>query len=218
MAEYHTEEQQVEAIKRWWQENGKAVLTGLALGVVLLFGGRAWFQHQRTQAQEASLQFEALSQAVDAGNAQGAAEYADRLVSEYSGTPYATLAALMMAKVRVDAQDWVGATQHLQWAIDHAGVANIEHIARLRLARVYIAQGNLEAALGLLEAVKEGSFVPAYAEVKGDIYVAQGATQQARQAYELALTGEHWDPEQRRIVQMKLDDLVADVAEVSTAQ
>lgn len=219
MAEYHTEEEQVEALKKWWDENGKAVLTGLALGVLLLFGGRAWFEHQRTQAQEASLEYDAFLQAVNSSNADGAEAFVDRLTSDYSDTPYASLASLMMAKVAADGQDWVGATKHLQWVIDHAGVENIQHIARLRLARVYIAQGNEDGALSLLEGVAEGSgFAPVYAELRGDIYLSRGAIQQARTAYELALTGEGLDPEQRRIVQMKLDDLPADVAEAKTAQ
>ncbi len=219
MAEYHTEEEQVEALKKWWDENGKAVLTGLALGVLLLFGGRAWFEHQRTQAQKASLEYEAFLQAVSLGNTDGAAAVVDRLTGDYSGTPYPTLASLMMSKVKADEQDWVGATKHLQWVIDHAGVEDIQHIARLRLARVYVAQGNAEGALSLLGRVEEGSgFAPVYAELSGDIYLSQGAIQQARSAYELALTGESLDPEQRRIVQMKLDDLPADVAEAKTAQ
>ena len=219
MAEYNTEEQQVEALKKWWDENGKAILTGLALGVLLLFGGRAWFEHQRTQAQEASLEYDGFLHAVNAGNRDGAAELAERLTGDYSGTPYATLASLMMAKVAAEEQDWVSATKHLQWVIDHAGVENIEHVARLRLARIYIAQGNEQGALSLLEAVEDGSgFAPLYAELKGDIYLVKGAIQQARSAYELALTGESLDPEQRRIVQMKLDDLPADVAAAEATQ
>ncbi|MGU3844696.1 YfgM family protein, partial [Vibrio diabolicus] len=37
---YDTEEQQVEAIKDWWKENGKAVIIGAVVGLGGLFGWR----------------------------------------------------------------------------------------------------------------------------------------------------------------------------------
>ena len=35
---YNSDEQQAEAIKEWWKENGKAILIGAALGLVGMFG------------------------------------------------------------------------------------------------------------------------------------------------------------------------------------
>ena len=42
MAEYETEEQQVEALKDWWKQNGLAVIGGAVLGVSALIGWRGW--------------------------------------------------------------------------------------------------------------------------------------------------------------------------------
>ena len=40
--EYETEEQQVEALKDWWAENGRAVIAGVVLGVVVIGGLGLW--------------------------------------------------------------------------------------------------------------------------------------------------------------------------------
>jgi predicted negative regulator of RcsB-dependent stress response len=37
---YTTEDQQVEALKRWWKENAKSILLGVALGLAAVFGWR----------------------------------------------------------------------------------------------------------------------------------------------------------------------------------
>ncbi len=52
--EYETEEQQVEALKEWWAENGKAVIAGIVLGAGVIGGWTFWKGHQEKQAVIAS--------------------------------------------------------------------------------------------------------------------------------------------------------------------
>ena len=49
-----TDEQRLEHIKDWWKENASSVITGLLLGLALLFGGKSWFAYQDRKADEAS--------------------------------------------------------------------------------------------------------------------------------------------------------------------
>ena len=49
-----TEEQQIEAFKKWWKENGSSIITGLLLGLAILFGARSWFAYQERSAENAS--------------------------------------------------------------------------------------------------------------------------------------------------------------------
>ena len=47
METFRTEEEQVEAIKRWWQENGKSTVLGVAIAMAAVFGWRGWNDYQR---------------------------------------------------------------------------------------------------------------------------------------------------------------------------
>ena len=44
MAELRTEEEQVEALKSWWKENGKSLIMGVVIAVAAVFGWRGWNQ------------------------------------------------------------------------------------------------------------------------------------------------------------------------------
>ena len=57
---YSSEEQQVEAIKRFWDQYGKAILGGVVLGLAVLYGFRFYQGQQRANAEQASVQFSQL--------------------------------------------------------------------------------------------------------------------------------------------------------------
>ena len=80
-------------------------------------------------------------------------------------------------------------------------------IARLRLARILMAEKDYPGALTLLKDSGSKNFAPAYAETRGDVHAAQGNTQQARSEYGLALAATETDAAARARVEMKLDDI-----------
>ena len=135
MDNYADEHEQVEALKKWWRENGTAVITGVVIGVAVLIGARAWFKHRDTQAKEASVVYAQLMQSVTAGSADKVAKDSEQLEADYASTPYAALGALAAADVKVKAGDLKAAAQQLQWAVDHANQLGsfllvIDHSAR----------------------------------------------------------------------------------------
>ena len=79
MADYETEEQQVEALKNWWKENGTAVITGAALGIAALSGWRGWEWYQEKQAKEASDMFANVQEAVIKNDAESLQAQSDTL-------------------------------------------------------------------------------------------------------------------------------------------
>lgn len=203
---YETEEQQVEALKKWWKENGKSVIGGILLGFAVLFGGQAWFTSHNSHIETASVEYEMLMQEVEKANFTKADELAGSLLGKYSDTAYAPLAALMLAKVKVEQNDLVAAKTQLNWAISNSDDEDMQHIARLRLMRILLAEGNTDEAL-THDIANKGGFVAAYAEVRGDIYAAKGDAAQARTAYTLALQELGQDSRLRNFIEMKLDDL-----------
>ena len=211
---YATEDEQVEAIKKWWKDNGKSVIGGVIIGVAVLYGGRMWFEQRNQHIENASAEYEAMIQDLNQDKQNEAADRGAAILGQYSDTTYGELAALAMAKIKVDENDLVAAKSHLQWALDHAKQDEIKRIARLRLARVLHAEGKEDEALQLLNVASADKFAAAYDELKGDIYVAKGDVAKARTHYDLALQSLEPTSRTRRYIEMKLDDLGQPATEV----
>lgn len=220
MAELQTDDETVEAIKKWWKENGIAVVTGLAIGLAAIFGWRAWVGYQERIGQQASLAFEELlvtanqvavtqtpDQDPDAPNPLLAAaeEQRARLISDFGSTPYAFLGDLAFAKAQNDAGDMAGAVDTLTAAVGSAPTPLLETLAAVRLARVLVANADYEAAAAIIDQHQgQGSFAADFAALRGDIAAAQGRVEEARSAYQEAIAG---DAAAAGLIQLKLQDL-----------
>jgi len=206
VSNFETEDQQVEDLKKWWKENGKAVLVGAALGFAAIFGGRAYLDHQERQRIEASIEYERMSMALEQQQPETVFSHGEQIVSNYPSTVYAAMASLALAKLHVEKGELLAARNRLQWVLDHEDQADILHVARLGLARVLLADAKPDQALALLNGVNMEAYTSLYQELRGDIYLAKQQTEQARSAYAAAL--EAMDAQDdREILQMKIDDL-----------
>tara|TARA_Y100001956_G_scaffold22634_1_gene22292 strand:- start:5485 stop:6135 length:651 start_codon:yes stop_codon:yes gene_type:complete len=199
---YDSEEQQVEAIKDWWKENGKAVIFGAVLGLGGLFGWR-YYQDSVTAAQEAAS--ESYTQAVQELAAKGAAGEAavQGFIDANKDTQYAVLAALQLAKVQVEASNLDEALAQLEWAKTATKDEAVLAVINYRLARLKAEQGDFDAALSDLAAIADESWAGRVAEQKGDILLRKGDTQAAYAAY----TEAQQSGDASQTLQMKLDDL-----------
>lgn len=201
-----TEEQQIESFKKWWKDNGSSIITGILLGVALLFGAKSWFAYQERKAENASNIFTTLMGALNNGQESLVNEQAGVLIADFSSTPYASLAALALAKLKLEQGELPAAHAQLQWALDHAGSDAIRHTARLRLARVMMAEDDLDGAEALASpAGGEGGFAAMYAELRGDIHLARGDAARARAQYEHALASMTAESPGRQVLQLKYD-------------
>jgi predicted negative regulator of RcsB-dependent stress response len=208
--EENFEEQQVQAVKDWWKKYRYSILGGLIAGALLVTAYNYWKDYKNNRAEEASALYENFSRFANSGAQAQMKAIGQQLMDDYSATPYAELAALMMAKHSYENGDLDAATSQLSWAMDNAEIAEVEHIARTRLARVLIDKGDYVAALKLVEGREAGPYTPWYLEIKGDIYIAQGDEDAAKQAYREALSYQDLKNNNQSL-QMKLDNLgVAD--------
>jgi predicted negative regulator of RcsB-dependent stress response len=202
---YETDEEKVEALKKWWKENGTSVVAGIVIGLGAIFGWRAWNDYRGSIRQQASAAFEQLLVSADKGEIQSALAQSKLLTEEYTSTTYATFAALVRARVELQAGNMAGAQAALEQAIARSPDPGITRIAALRLARVLIAEGDLEAASSLVaEHDDGGSFAGAFAAVRGNIAEAQGRTAEARAAYDKAIAAGAPSSDQLRL---KLENL-----------
>jgi predicted negative regulator of RcsB-dependent stress response len=184
---YETEEQRVEAIKKWWSENGKSVIAGVVLGLGLLFGWQGWTQYRDTQREEASAIYTELTRAVENGNAAKVHEVTRDLQENYAATPYAGQATLKDAQLLADAGKLDEAQATLNWAVNNANQQVIQDLAHLNLAKIYIAKGVYEQALAELKAVEAVAYLSMVEEIRGDALRAQGDISGAREAYDRAI-------------------------------
>ena len=203
--EYETEEQQVEALKAWWDDNGRAVIAGVVLGGAIIVGWTFWQSRQEGRAVEASEQFSRAMSAVAADDAATVTAQADALADDHDGTLYAAYAGLAAARAAVEGGDLDAAAERLAWAAENAPQEDVQLIARVRLARVEGARGDAASALERLPDDYPESFAGLIEEARGDLLVLGGDTEAARAAYERAReSGNVADPD---ALGMKLDDL-----------
>lgn len=194
MDTYRTEEEQVEALKKWWEENGRSTILGVVLAIGLVGGWRFWQGWQEDQSSAASEVYQSLLEA-DALALENDAQHktatflATQLREEYSRSGYAELAALFLARYAAEAGNWDEAEAQLQWLIDRKPDAALLSQARLRLAQVYLGAEQYTAALAQLQGDWASGFQPLVDELRGDILLGQGDAAAALKAYELAAQG-----------------------------
>jgi predicted negative regulator of RcsB-dependent stress response len=208
--EFLTDQQQADVVRKWLRENGGFLVLGLALGLGGLFGWTQWQEYQVRRAGEASRVYQQLVEAVLDSRTVRAAELEAELVANYSGSPYVDQGRLVMAKLHMDRNETDEAAGYLERLVADTRDAGMRQIARLRLARVRIQQQQYDAALAALTEIDENSaFSGRFHELRGDAYYAQGALDDARREYELALGTVQAGTLNRGLVQAKLDSLGA---------
>jgi predicted negative regulator of RcsB-dependent stress response len=211
MAELRTDEEQVEAIKQWWKNNGTSLLIGIGAALAIVFGWQAWQNHQAQQRSEAASQFVTLMNAFgsqDETSADTVTFVAKTLRDEHADSAYAVYANLMLARVQLmQNSDAEGAVESLQWALDKAADTQpLALVVRSRLAQAQMALEDYEAALATIDAAKDSdAFAAMFAELRGDVLLAKGDQDGARDAYMAAR--EQGEENRSGVLQLKLADL-----------
>lgn len=207
MAIYDTEEEQVEALKRWWKENGISTIVGIVVGIALILGWNYWRSYNKEQAAQASALYDQLLTTVDAGNKESAEKLAERVQAEFGNTPYALYSGLIQAKLKVEQGD-VAAAKPILEKLAAKSNEELSHIARIRLVRLMLATGQYEQGLQVINQVDPASssgFSANYDELLGDLYVALDRLDEARTSYQNALRNGSQSP----LLPLKIDDLTA---------
>ncbi len=205
---HETEQETVEALKRWWQQNGSALIAGLAIGLAGVFGWQYWQTHQRSQSEAAAVLYQDLQERLGDAAAGPVDGVFDRLRDDYSDSAYAALAGLAVAGEAVEAGALERAEEALRWVVEHANLPELAQVARLRLARVLRARDLGEEALAQLDAL-QGGFRAEALEIRGDIMRERGELAAARQAYEESLAAYNAEGRPNRWVRLKLQDLAS---------
>jgi predicted negative regulator of RcsB-dependent stress response len=205
-----TEDEQLADLKEWWSRNGKPLVTGGLLALVIVFGWQAFQKYQNNQSQGASVLYQQLLETTltpdGKPDAARVSDLAAKLNSEFGGSAYAQYGSLFVAKVAVDSGKLDDAASELKAIADKPANPALGEIARQRLAQVLGAQNKADEALKLLEGDADKAFLATREELKGDLLVQLGRTDEAHAAYQKAKAALS-DEAAVGGLQIKLDDL-----------
>ncbi|WP_404363109.1 YfgM family protein [Marinobacter sp.] len=212
MAEMRTEEEQVEAIKNWWKKNGASLVIGIVVALAIVFGWQSWQSHQAQERSEAAAQFAGLLNALDDQDSEernGTINYvAGQLQENHEDSAYAVYGTLILAQQQMlGKEDPTAAVESLRWALERVEKGGpVEPVVRHRLAQAQFAAGDRDEALATIrDASGAETFVALFAELEGDILLADGDKEGARNAYRAARSA--LGEERNGLLELKMADL-----------
>ncbi len=212
MVEIYDAHEQGEVVKKWLRENGSAIVMGLVIAFGGLFGFRQWQTWQENDRQQASAEFQVLGELLSADQVDAAMANFQSLRDEHASSPYTSMAALQMARARLELKQPDLAIDLYQFVIDNGYPRALQVVARERMARVLLDEGRAEEALTTLDAAGDiTGFDARYAEVRGDILLELGRSGEAVEAYLAALDALEAGVGDRGKLVMKLESLGAEV-------
>lgn len=207
MAYDHQEQEQLEELKAWWKENGKLVMLAAIACALAVAGYQGWRHYRYTQSVAAAALYAQLDQAERSGDRKKVLDLAAQITGNYGSTPYGSFAAMSAARASFEGGDLADARARLAWVVENARDDTVKDVARLRLAGVLLDEKNYAEALKRIEGKPADAMAGLYADLKGDILLAQGNRAEARNAYQLALDKSEGGSPYRATIQLKLDSL-----------
>ncbi|MEO5829506.1 MAG: tetratricopeptide repeat protein [Rhodanobacter sp.] len=199
--------EQSELVQKWLRENGVSIIVGVAIGLVGIFGWQQWRGHQARNQAEASQLYQQVQIAQASGKAEVATQLTDQLMKDYAKSPFAVFAVSERAKQQLEAKQLDKAEASLAWAESHAVEPALKSLTQLRIAQVELANDNGKAALATLDKIPADSYQGLAQELRGDVLVKLGRQDEARKAYQAAMSALGDGAPQRGALQMKIDDL-----------
>lgn len=201
---YENENDQVEAIKRFFAENGKALAVGVILGVGALIGWRYWTSHQTESARSASQAYQTVVSSLSAGKNEDLSA-AEKFAAGNKNT-YGALASMELAQQFVDQNQLDKAVTQLQQGLAATSDENLKAVISLRLARVQVQLKQADTALKTLDTVKGEGWAAIVADLRGEALLSKGDKQGARSAWEAGVNSKA-SPALSEMLQMKINNL-----------
>jgi len=199
--------EQSELVQKWLRENGVSIVVGVLIGLVGIFGWQQWRNHQARNQSAASQLYQQAKVAQLSGKPDVARQLTDQLMRDYAKSPYALFAVSDRARQEVQDKQLDKAQASLEWAESHTAAEPLKALTLVQIARVQLARDQATTALATLDRVPADSFLGMVQELRGDALVKLGRMDDARKAYQTAMSALSEDAPQRGALQMKLEDL-----------
>ena len=204
-----TEEENTEFLGSLWDKYKYLILLSLVLFGAGIFGWESWSQNRLSNLQDSADMYESFINSLNDDDSDQKV-LADQIIKKYPNTLYADLVTFHLAKISVEEEDLNKAEEHLRWILQRhdskwgSDFDPIEATARLRLARVLIANDNSNKALAIINDSENMS--SSLHEVKGDAEEKLGSFAEAKLSYLKALESNQ-SQSVEAILKMKLANL-----------
>ncbi|CAK9885625.1 MAG: hypothetical protein XXXJIFNMEKO3_02031 [Candidatus Erwinia impunctatus] len=198
------ENEQIDAVKRFFVHNAKALVIGAVIGIGLLAGWRFWVHHQTGASKEASLQFEQVVKSLNSGEKSALA--AGEKFTQATPGVYGALASLNLAKRYVDDNQLDKALIQLNNGLKDTQDSNLQTLINLRIARLQLQMKKPDDALKTLENVKGEGWIAVVADIRGDALLSKGDNQGARSAWSKGIDSDA-SPALVEMLKMKMNNL-----------
>jgi predicted negative regulator of RcsB-dependent stress response len=205
MAYDHEEQEQLDAIKAWWKQYGNLITWFLIILLSLFVVWKAWGVYKVKQASQASVLFEEVKKAIHEKDQIKVLHAVTDVQEKFSGTNYAQMASLLGAKSAFESGDLKTAKMQLVWVTEHGKAIEFKSLAKIRLAGILLDEKSYDDAQKLLEGNFPEALRSSIADRKGDILVAQNKIDEARVAYQSAISKGGPNNPERQYIQLKLD-------------
>ena len=180
------EQEQVDELKALWKKYGAYITRGVIAFFVLYGLFQGWGYYQTKQSLGASELYQSIV-VLDEKNTKDILEKSQKLMDDYSGTPYAGRAAILFAKASYLGGNKDKAKEKLDWATSHAKESATESIALIQLGQILVEEKKYEDALKRVNKVDNEGYLGLSNDLKGDILNAMGKKEEAKKAYLEAL-------------------------------
>lgn len=204
MEVYSNDNEQVDALKTFFAENGKALAVGVVLGIGALVGWRYWSSHQENNSRETSQAYASAVSTLKAGKPDTYA--AAENIAANQKNAYGAFAALELAQQFVDANQLDKAEKQLQLGLAAAPDDNLKSVINMRLARIQLQMKQPDAALKTLDGIKGEGWTAIVADLRGEILLSKGDKQGARAAWEAGVKSDA-SPALSEMMRMKMNNL-----------
>lgn len=183
-----SDKEEVQMVKAWWKEYGYYILFTVLFVLIAKFGWHRYQQYQNVRLEQASsIYMQTLDLLAQKKNDE-VKLFGEKLIKDYSRSVYASLAAFILAKIAVEANDLKLADERLQFIVKKSSSKKLRQIARIRDARVLVAMKKSQEAIDLLASIDDKSYLSEINEVLGDAWLNAGKANEAEESYRKAIT------------------------------
>ncbi|PIJ52308.1 hypothetical protein BL250_00035 [Erwinia sp. OLTSP20] len=201
---YSNENEQADALRRFFSRNGKALVLGVILGAGVLAGWHYWNSHETNSSRETSAAWQQVVSSLENSKPQ-TLEAAARFVSDNRNT-YGALASLELTKRYVDLNQLDKAAAQLKAGLQDTDDAGLQSVLNLRLARIQLQQKQPDDALKTLDQIKGDAWVAIVADVRGEALLSKGDIKGAREAWQKGAEA-NGSSALKEMLQMKMNNL-----------
>ena len=173
-----------QVVRKWWHENRKPIALGIVIALAGLIGFRQYQAYTLEKAQQQAYALYQMQYKLSV-SPQNIEKDAAAYLKEHEDI-YGALLALDLAAYESSKDQFEQALEHAEFAVKNGGKL-VTPAASLSKARIQAQLKQYDDAVKTLDGINSDAYAVEKAEIKGDVLLAKGDREGARNAYREAV-------------------------------